>query len=217
MVLLHKEKIMEISIDGVARNLETDGLVTFKDLVTHLERNIIDKSRIITKICLNDEELEEEQEIGLGAFPISEILMMAIETEDTADLAAQALGDALEYLPTISSVLEESARLIREGDVRNGLVNISDAIQVIGAFVEVLEGLRGAFQIDFAKVKIDDDSNLLEKMGDLAKHSQAIFEASKKEDWVLLGDIAEYELSPLLYEWMAIIPELVKLIPVSEV
>jgi hypothetical protein len=216
MFLLLKDKKMEISIDGTLLTVDTEGISTLKDLIMHLERNVIDKSRVITQICINEEELDEGQEIGLGGFPVSDIKTLEIETEDTVEMAVEALYDAQEYLPAVSTALEESARSIRAGDIRTGLINIGDAIQVIGAFVEVLEGLRGAFQIDFSKVKIDEESNLLEKMGELGKYSQIIFKATKEEDWTLLADASEYELSPLLYEWMAIIPELVKYLPVKE-
>jgi hypothetical protein len=212
MVVQSKEIVMKILIDGVPASVDADGLNTLQDLIRHLEKNCIASARVVTKIKVNEEELDEGQEVGLGAFPLSDIETVEVKTAKTISLALEALDDAQEYLPVVSAVLEASAKKIREGDVRGGLEDTGEALEVIGAFVEILEGVRVAFMIDFSKIRIDD-SCLLDKMNDLARHSQAIFKAAKSDDWTMFADLMEYELSPLLYEWMAIIPELVSLLP----
>ena len=207
-----KEDKMEVIIDGVASSVDTSGLNTLFDLLKHLEKNVMFGSRIIKKVVVNEEELDESQEIGLGAFPITDVASLTVETSDTTQIAVEALQDALAYLPAIAGVLEGAGRKIREGNVREGLHETSEALEVIGAFGEVLDGIRGTFKIDYAKVRIDDFS-LLDKLNELGLQARAILDAAKSEDWPLLADQIEYEISPLLYEWMAIIPELVSLIP----
>jgi len=203
---------MKILIDGVPASVDADGLNTLQDLIRHIEKNCLGNARVVTKIKVNEEELDEGQEVGLGAFPLSDIETVEVKTAKTINLALEALDDAQEYLPVVSAVLEASAKKIREGDVRGGLEDTGEALEVIGAFVEILDGVRVAFMIDFSKIRIDE-SCLLDKMNDLARHSQAIFKAAKCDDWTMFADLMEYELSPLLYEWMAIIPELVSLLP----
>jgi hypothetical protein len=207
-----KDIEMEILLDGVSKSIDTKDSINLEELLRLLERDFIDKSRVITRIVVNEELLDEGQEVGLGAFPLSEIASLALETADTAGLACEALQDAQEYLPTLSAILEQSAARIREGNVREGLKETSEALEVIGAFGEVLEGIRGAFRIDFGKVKIEEFS-LLDKLNELGRLAKAILAAAKEENWTLLADLLEYELSPLLYEWMAVIPDLVSLLP----
>lgn len=206
---------MEILIDGIPTIIDASGIANFQELLKYLESNVIDKSRVMTRVVLNEESLDESQEIGLGAFPVAEILTLSIETNNTTHLAYEALGDALEYLPTLSAVLEAAAAKIREGLVREGLQNISEALEVVGAFGEVLDGIRGAFRIDYGKVKIDDFS-LLDKLNELGKLAQEILKAAKEENWTLIADLVEYELSPLLYEWIAILPELIAMLPCDQ-
>jgi hypothetical protein len=203
---------MQIVIDGETKTIDTTGIANLQDLLVFLEDNVIERSRVITKIALNEEILDEGQEVGLGAFPLTDIASLMIVTTDTTALAMEALQDSQEYLPAISMILENSATKIREGDVRGGLQDMSEALQVIGAFGEVLDGIRTVFRIDFSKVKIDE-SSLLDKQTELGTLAKQILDAAKDENWTLLADLLEYELSPLLYEWMAVIPELVALIP----
>lgn len=216
MVAAHiKEKEMIILVDGKPASLDTETIATLKDLIGAIERELIPASRVITRITLNEEELDESQEIGLGAFPLKDIVSLSVETADTSDLAVTALEDAIEYLPQVSAMLEDCAARIREGELMSGLSDVSETLEIVSAFTEILDSMRNLFQIDFGKIEIDDTS-LLEKLRELDTLARAILDSAKKEDWVLMADQLEYELSPLLYEWMAVIPELIALIPEPE-
>jgi len=206
---------MEIIINGESREIEAEGLSTFKDLMVHLQNCVVQQPSVITRVFVNEEEIDEGQEIGLGEFPISDIAKLSIQTADKLDLAHEALEDAQEYLPALSSVLEGAAAKIRGGDIHGGLQDASQALEIVGAFGEVLDGIRGAFRIDFSMVRIDD-LNLLDKLNQLNRYAQETLDAVQKQNWTLFADLIEYELSPLLYEWMAVIPEIVKLLPERE-
>ncbi len=203
---------MEVLINGETAAIDVEGLTTFHQLMEHLQKTLVQHPRVITRVVLNEEELDESQEIGLGAFPISDIASLAIHTVDRLDLAYESLQDAQEYLPQLSSILEQSAKAIREGNIKQGLQSASEVLEYVGAFGEVLEGLRGTFQIDFSLVRIDDFT-LLDKLYQLNQQASDVLKAVKDEDWTLFADLVEYEISPLLYEWMAVIPEIMKLLP----
>ncbi len=203
---------MELTIDGESVAVDAKEISTLRDLVTHIELNLLKPPQVIIRMVLNEEELDEAQEIGLGGFSIEEIETLSVETADKQELAHQALDDAQEYLPQLSVLLEQSAKMIREGDTVQGLILASEALDVISAFGEVLEGIRATFRLDFAEVRIDE-FNMLDKLKDLGKLAQEILKAAQDENWTLFADLTEYELSPLLYEWMAVIPSLVALLP----
>jgi len=203
---------MEITVDGKPKELETEGLGTFGDLMAHIEREVVKYPLVVTRVILNDEELDHGQEIGLGGFSILDVDSLKIHTEDRLHLAHEALQDAQVYLPQLSDILEQSAKVMREGNINEGLQASSEALEYISAFGDVLNGIRGTFQIDFSLVRIDD-LTLLDKLLDLNKHANDVLKAIQDEEWTLFADIIEYEISPLLYEWMAVIPELVKMLP----
>lgn len=211
-VITDKDRLMELTIDGESVAIDAKGISTLRDLVVHIELNLVKPPRVITRMVLNGEELDEAQEIGLGGFSIEEIETLSVETADKQELAYQALDDAQEYLPQLSALLEQSAKMIREGDTAQGLTLASEALDVISAFGDVLEGIRATFRLDFAEVKIDE-FNMLDKLKDLGKLAQEILKAAQDENWTLFADLTEYELSPLLYEWMAVIPSLVAMLP----
>ncbi len=206
---------MELFIDGQKAAIETEGLSTFKDLMEYIESEIVKFPKVVTQVTLNEEVLDQGQEIGLGGFPISDITTLELESADSLYLAYESLEDAQEYLPALSSVLENAAKTIRKGDIQQGLRDASAALEIISAFGEVLDGLRGAFRVDFSMVRIDDLS-LLDKLNQLNRLAGDVLKAVQEQNWTMFADLIEYELSPLLYEWMAVIPELIKLLPERE-
>jgi len=203
---------MEITINGQDTPVDTEGLTTFKDLMDYLEREHIGFPSVITRIVLNEEEIDEGQETGLGAFPIEEVASLSLLVADRLELAYEALNDSQIYLPELSTILEESAKIIREGNITTGLQNASEALEYISQFGEVLNGIRAVFHIDFAQVRIDD-LTLLDKLLELNRFASDVLKAIQDENWTLFADLIEYEISPLLYEWMAVIPEIVKMLP----
>lgn len=206
------ENEMKVLIDGQEKIIATDGLSTVLDLLMHIEINVIGKSRVITRVRMNEEELDEGQQIGLGAFPISDVSSLEIETHNSLQLGYEALEDAQEYLPALSTVLEEAAKQIRQGFVAEGLQNASQALELISVFGEVLDSIRSAFQIDYSKIKIDEET-LQDKFNELGTLANGILQSAKNHDWTLFADLIEYELSPLLFQWMELIPEVISRLP----
>jgi len=206
---------MEVTIDGEKVIVQTEGIKAFGDLLTHVEGNFVIFPRVVTRIFLNEDELDESQEVGLGAFTLDGIASLELHTADRLDLAHEALEDSQNYLPELSGILEEAARTIREGNVNDGVMAASQALEYISAFGQILEGLRATFQIDFSQVKIDDYT-LLDKLLELNTFAEKILKAVKEQNWTLFADMLEYEISPLLYQWMAVVPELIKLLPDPE-
>ena len=143
---------------------------------------------------------------------MEDICSLELHTQDRLDLAHEALEDSQVYLPELSAVLEDAARVIREGNVNDGVMAASQALEYISAFGQILEGLRTNFQLDFSQVRIDDFT-LLDKLLELNSFAGKILKAVEGQDWTLFADLIEYEVSPLLYQWMAVVPELIKLLP----
>lgn len=206
-----KAEKMKITIDDVEVTLVSTTPADFKSLMMHLEKDHVPPGRYVTVLKLNDESLSEEQEIAFGEHPVTEIESLEISTSPAADLANETLMDYQDYLPKLSEQFEKCAKEFRGGDHQKAFMLFSSSIEFISAFIEILDNIRRTFLIDYSTIRCNDktmmDLNL--KMNGLAKE---ILEASEKTDWTHLADLLDYELSPLLYEWMAEIPELIKVI-----
>ncbi len=206
-----KAEKMKITIDDVEVTLADAVPADFKSLMEHLENNHVPPGRFVTVLKLNDESLSQEQEIAFGAHPVAEIESLEIRTSPADDLAIETLMDYQDYLPKLSEQFEKCAKEFRGGDHQKAFMLFGSSIEFISAFIEILDNIRRTFLIDYSTIQCNDktmmDLNL--RMNSLAKE---ILEVSEKTDWTHLADLLDFELSPLLYEWMAEIPELIKVI-----
>lgn len=200
---------MKITIDGVEVILAGEDISDFGSLMKRLETEHLPPGRVITTLKLNDELLNEDQEIAFGVSPVSDIESIEIETSRAKDLAIESLMDYQDYLPKLSEQFERCAKEFRGGDRQKAFRLFSSSIEFISAFLDILDHVRRVFLIDYAKIQCGDktmmDLNL--RMHELAKE---ILETSESTDWTHLADLLDFELSPLLFEWMAEIPELIK-------
>ncbi len=205
-------KAMEIIVDGKAVAVEAEGIVTFKDLLEHIEGRLVQHPRVVTRVVLNEENLDESQEVGLGGFPITDILSLEIHTADQLELAYEALEDAQIYLPELAEILAGAAQIVREGDEEKGVQLASEALECVGRFGGILDSLRGIFLIDFSQVQIDD-TNFLDKLLQYNQNASDVLKAFQAGDWTLFADMIEYEISPMLLVWVAVIPEIMNMLP----
>jgi hypothetical protein len=206
-----KAENMKIMIDGEPVALAPGDHADFKSLLEHLAKEHVPSGRVITAMRLNEEFLTEEQEIAFGATPVSDIELLELETSSTDELAVETLMDYQDYLPKLSEQFERCAKEFRGGDQRKAFALFGGSVEFIAAFIDILDHIRKVFFIDFSKIECGDKT-LMDLNLRMHSLSQEILESSEKADWALLADLLDFELSPLLYEWMAEIPELIKAI-----
>lgn len=100
-------------------------------------------------------------------------------------LKIQTLKDSREYLDKLILGIEEVSRLIQEGNEILGikkLIPIFDGIEYISNAVSLTK--------DIQKEKIELD--------DLNEQLNEILEAFENEDYILIGDLLNYELLPVM-------------------
>jgi hypothetical protein len=205
-----KAENMKITIDGEEVVLGSEP-GDFKSLMEHLESEHVPPGRVVTVLRLNQEFLTEEQETAFGARPISDIETLEIETSPADDLAIETLMDYQDYLPKLSEQLERCAKEFRGGDSRKAFALFGSSVEFIAAFIEILDYIRKTFLIDYATIQCGDKTMMALNLR-MHELSAEILQSSEKTDWPHLADLLDYEMSPLLYEWMAEIPELIKII-----
>ena len=202
------ENTLSINVDGQTHDLDVSDVGNFKDLMRKIELELVPKERVVTHIVLNEEFLTEEQEELFAGFGLNDISSLDIRTEEPVQLALNSLNDTLDYLPELAGAFENISQTIRSGDYVKGLEMLQESLQLIQSFNKLINGIRQVLMIDFFQIELEDDeggnfASLNTKLGDIANQ---ILKSAETEDWSELADLLEYELSPLLYRYMAAIP-----------
>ncbi|HYE78945.1 MAG TPA: hypothetical protein VEI97_13250 [bacterium] len=199
---------LRVSIDGQPRTVSLEGLTNFGELMERIERELIPPGRVVTGVALNEESISMEQEELLHGFGVEGVGSLKLETAEPRLLAVDSLLHANDYLPQLAQALESIGAAVRGGRLESALGRLDAALDLLQHFLAVLDGVRTVMRIDYAKVilETDEGGNLAALQSRLAKRVEELLDASEQEDWHLAGEIAGYELAPLVYQFQGVMP-----------
>jgi len=209
-----------------------DGLETFIDLLNYVERERIPSGQVLTRIVLDGTELDEEQERAEYSHLLSQLEVVEFYSARTLDLAREGLSDATELLPSLAEDLPVVASELRVGKLSEALTNFAKCVEVLSWYVGLITALDAifrpadpAFRLDPAGAQVSEEltpeedltavtaeegpelrtfasvENLRQKLIDIES-------AQDENNTLLLADLIEYELLPIVEIWAGEVPVL---------
>jgi hypothetical protein len=130
-----------------------------------------------------------------------------MERQELRDTIARALTGAAEACPVLSNFVCQAADRFRTGEIREG----NELLALILGDLSVLAGLlsdvkhwseRGGPDQTLPTESLEEESRqMLERL-------RMLQEAQERDDWILLADILEYELSEKVTDWSGLFRDL---------
>jgi len=124
------------------------------------------------------------------------------------ELARSILADASQQADTLSQALEKSAALFRlaaEDEANHYFAQVLEALRWL---LQTGEGACQVLEVDLGRMntpQIGDVSDFLKRFQDLLEEMLQVYE---EEDYILLADLMEYELLPMVLQWQKILSQL---------
>lgn len=128
-------------------------------------------------------------------FPESGVAM-----ETPAALVTEVLDEAMRYCEELGRFTALTAGFFRSCDENQALDHLIDLITGIDWLTKAFGASVTALGLDFGAV-LTGGTTLRQDVESLNTLLGQIVHAQERKDWVLLTDLLEYELSPLLAEW----------------
>ncbi|MDS1002895.1 hypothetical protein P9J83_05175 [Clostridium sporogenes] len=100
----------------------------------------------------------------------------------------EVLNTAKEYMINLNNAIVKSAEYLQSGDYFNGtnlIISITDGLEWIVQLVILRKDIYG--------------ENM--KVNNLIDNVKEIIEAFENEDYILIGDLLQYEISPIVEEY----------------
>ena len=177
---------MKILIDGTETPL-SGSFGNLEEVLQEILRNKIGGEKIVWTVRLNGENYSEKSPHDARKIKIGDIHTLEIGTTDKTEICRSFLENG----GMIFDDLCESAEKI------SGLFRMTDEKEANRHFVKFLESYRDLIQMlrqGEGIIKLD----FQEKLVSLEKIADEIIAAQEKGDWIMLADLLEYELAPLL-------------------
>jgi hypothetical protein len=197
--------MLTLKIDGSLEMLALAGMSTFGEVMEQLSLLLKRRGRVITGITMNQQTLTGGRQFDYRNFPLSQVETLELNTANPSELAKEALDSCEEHLDMLLKATIRTTELFREGDDLTANQNYSRLIEGLRWLVKGLDAVTGMLKID-ETTTFANGKNLRYYQNELLMPIlDNLYRAQKDEDWVLLTDLLEYELSPVLKEWAQLI------------
>lgn len=124
---------------------------------------------------------------------------------DIKKFTEDSLSNLTEYLQNIIPTLQATAECFRVKGAEEANKNYLVCIEAVQLFDELIDGIGRLLNLDFSKISINSET-IQNRKERLLKLTSEMHSAQIGQDWVMLADLLEYELTPLIQDWIKIIP-----------
>jgi hypothetical protein len=195
---------MEILIDREKIDIEDAKLHNLEEMLLKIMSEKINPKNVITAVKLNGEFYSEKFPHDASRVPIREVKKLEINTMSSEDMAWYFLiksGDHLDQMVENARMVSELFRVSEESEANEKYAEFVESLRLFWQMVNEVQTILNldlrtiAFQEGTVEDRVQKLSGLMDQM----------IKVQEEEDWVMLADLLNYELIPLLQEWKEII------------
>ena len=196
--------IIDDKKDVLSHAKDTDKL---GEIIEGIKQFVSEHNRALLSIRIDDEFVEDEN--ALKNKKVKEFKAMVVRTCPKNLISGSTLTEIKKHFPAFKKSFEEVALLVQERNVKTALEKF---IKIIDEWQQLNEAFYNSLKI----IHFDTERTVLGKisvksfMAEMNKLYKDLTEAFENEDWILLADLLEYEISPKMEEFSKLINKVIK-------
>ncbi|OGP70397.1 MAG: hypothetical protein A2Y80_09170 [Deltaproteobacteria bacterium RBG_13_58_19] len=196
---------MQVTLNDQTLPVDLSHLRNLEEVLLELNEKFIPEGEQLFQVEVNGEFFTERYPRESRYVALGEVSTLGLKTVSDADMARAILTDAASQALTLIQALEKSAALFRlaaEDEANHYFAQVLEALRWL---LQTGEGACQVLKVDLGQVRspqLGDVSEFLKRFQDLLDEMLQVYE---EEDYILLADLMEYELLPLVQEWQKIL------------
>lgn len=196
---------MQVTLNDQSLPVDLSHLRNLEEALMELNEKFIPTGEQLFQVQLNGQFFTERYPRESRYITLGEVSTLDLKTVTDSDLARGILGDAALKVQTLVEALEKGAALFRlaaEDEANYYFAQVLDALRWL---LQTGEGACQVLDVDLAKEcspQIGDVAEFLKRFQDLLDEMLQVYQ---EEDYILLADLMEYELLPMVQEWQKIL------------
>jgi hypothetical protein len=123
------------------------------------------------------------------------------DVEEILSLLNASTQEVSEYLGRAVERLPKVVELLRDGDAGNGMAEVASLMQALSGLMEYAQAIAG-LPDGITSIDANEGKRLAEAIGELLP---MLMPALEGRDPVLLADVLEYEMLPMLSGWHPVV------------
>lgn len=194
---------MEVIIDNQVIEINNfSGSVL--DLLLDIERQINQESRAVDIIKLNGRYLEEFNEAELQKMSLSEVKELEYITKSVQDLIKEGISLGKEYLPRLLAGIDNIIKNLENDEQITAFDLLANAVDGMQWYIHNLTLIKEVIP----KYSNSIFNSLEQYLQNIIPVFREMSEAMESNDTVLLLDLLEYEIKPMVKQWITVNNEL---------
>jgi len=190
-------KMTELTWNSDDIQREFPHIQTLGELITVTSDKAREQGEFVCAVQVNGLVLNEEQETNFDKTPMKEVKKFAIRMQTLKILLDESLVQCAYFLGQLTMSLENAAQMFRAEDLTAAHKFYRTCIDGAQLFIEMMTHYKIAYQNSFGPCPESWTSSEVRMAGVLRQ----ILEAYRQKNYILVADLLEYELSPILSQW----------------
>jgi hypothetical protein len=173
---------------------------TVNELIIDLITGHVDQNDTITNIWLDDTSITQQDEQKVFKTPLNQFKKLNIETKNRYHLAFEALHSLSLHLDYVVKRINYQVEVLREEKNINTQEDFIKLVESFDLFVQSFTTIKTVLQTRF---EFDPflQTNLNKYENDILHHLKSLLSAHENKNNILMADLLEYELGPLIVQW----------------
>jgi hypothetical protein len=181
-------------VDGREHAIQTDEMDELATLIDALSSDVGKDGRFIASLSVDGSELYPSSE-WYQPRKLQGIRKIEAITGLSTQLAADALAQSYRCLEDLRNTLLQSVDCFRSGNDQRGMKLFIELVTSFEWFVSAVRSVGEVLRVDFTTTLLNGVP-VVEEVEGINRILLDIIGAQERKDWVLLGDLLEYELEP---------------------
>ncbi len=182
-------------------------LHSLEEAIVELHDNFIPPGQQLFQVHINGEFFSERYPRESRYMNLAEIETLSLRTISDHDMARLILKEAVQQADLLSQAIEQSAALFR----------LAAEDEANYYFSQVLDSLRWLLQVGDCAVQVlkeeptpqdSQQGRISQYLRNLQGLLDEMLHFCEEEDYIMLADLMEYELFPMVQEWQKILSQL---------
>jgi len=191
---------MEISLDRKSIELEGPQDNNLEEILTRVMSEHVQLGKVITGVRLNGTGYSEKNPHDAVNIPLKDIRTLEIDTMSAEEMARHFFENGEQYLDILIKGGEKISELFRIADETEANEHYAEYLENLRLFLQMIAESKEAFHLNFSAIPFQN-ATVGDEVRKLSNVMDQMLKVQENEDWVMLADLLEYELIPLLKGW----------------
>ena len=196
---------MEILLDNRSAKIKAGDAENLEEILAWIMTDQIKPNQAIAAVKLNGEVYSEKRPHDALGIPVSAIKTLEIDTVNTEEIGRHFLENGALQLDSIIQGALKISEYFRIADEQEANEQYMDFLESIHLFLKMFTEVKHVFNLNLDLI-VCKNGCAEERLVKLAAMLDELIKAQEQEDWIMLADLLEYELAPLLEEFKLILP-----------